>query len=263
MQKPDAPIDLQVCRPEMIPFNIVIATFNSEATLGRCLESVRAISAQAPCNVILVDGASKDNTIGIAKRFADVVDVLISEPDSGVYDAWNKGLAHCSHPWIMFLGSDDYICPTEFMKYLAFVKNQCGADFVSCKVRYVDIDGRTIRVAGRPWDWRTFKKYMCAIHPGSFTSLDYIRRVGEFDESLKICGDYELLLRAGDTLKAAHWPSVPICMQVGGLSDGVQALNETLAVKLKLGYRGRLMSILDYAISVAKYLVRAHLTKSR
>ena len=247
----------------MVDFNIVIATYNSEATLNPCLESIRAVFAAATCNVVLIDGASTDNTLGIAEEFADILSVVVSEPDSGVYEAWNKGLAYCSHPWVMFLGSDDYICPTEFMEYLAFVKNQCGADFVSCKVRYVDIDGRTIRVAGRPWDWRTFKKYMCAIHPGSFTSLEYIRRVGEFDESLKICGDYELLLRAGGTLKAAHWPSAPICMQVGGLSDGVQALNETLAVKLKLGYRGRLMSILDYAIHVAKYLVRAHLTKSR
>lgn len=263
MQKPDAPIDLQVCRPEMIPFNIVIATFNSEATLGRCLESVRAISAEVSCNVILVDGASKDNTLGVAKEFADIVDVVISEPDSGVYEAWNKGLAFCSHQWVIFLGSDDYVCPSEFLEYLSFVKNQQGTDFVSCQVRYVDIDGRTIRVVGRPWDWRSFKKYMCAIHPGSFTSLDYIRRVGEFDESLKICGDYELLLRAGDTLKAAHWPGAPICMQVGGLSDGIRVLNETLVVKLKLGYRGRVLSLVDYATSVAKYVVRKQLTRSR
>lgn len=263
MQKPDAPIDLQVCRPEMIPFNIVIATFNSEATLGRCLESVRAISAEVSCNVILVDGASKDNTLGVAEEFADIVDVVISEPDSGVYEAWNKGLAFCSHQWVIFLGSDDYVCPSEFLEYLSFVKNQQATDFVSCQVRYVDIDGRTIRVVGRPWDWRSFKKYMCTIHPGSFTSLDYIRRVGEFDESLKICGDYELLLRAGDTLKAAHWPGAPICMQVGGLSDGIRVLNETLVVKLKFGYRGRVLSLVDYATSVAKYLVRKQLTRSR
>ncbi len=247
----------------MVEFNIVIATYNSEATLNRCLESIRAVFAAATCNVVLIDGASTDNTLGIAEEFADILSVVVSEPDSGVYEAWNKGLAYCSHPWVMFLGSDDYICPTEFKEYLAFVENQCGADFVSCKVRYVDIDGRTIRVAGRPWDWRLFKKYMCALHPGSFTSLDYFRRVGNFDTSLKICGDYEQLLRAGGTLKVAHWRNAPICMQVGGLSDGIQVLNETLAVKLRMGHRPRLLCLMDHVVAVVKYVVRIYVMGSR
>jgi hypothetical protein len=121
----------------------------------------------------------------------------------------------------MFLGSDDYICPTEFLEYVTFVQRQSDADFVSCQVRYVDADGR------------------------------------------KICGDYEHLLRAGATLKTAHWSNAPICMQVGGLSDGIAVLNETLSVKLKSGCRGRLMSYMDYATSVAKYAVRGYLTNSR
>lgn len=247
----------------MIDCNIVIATYNSENTLDRCLQSIRAISSEVSCNVVLVDGASKDDTLGVAGNFTDIVNVVISEPDSGVYEAWNKALAYCTYPWVMFLGSDDYLCPAEFLEYLSFVEKQQGADFVSCQARHVDIDGRTVRVTGRPWVWKSFKRYMCALHPGSFTSLEFIRRVGKFDDSLKICGDYEMLLRAGDTLRAAYWPGTPICVQVGGLSDDIRALNETLAVKLKLGRRGRVLSIVDYFASVTKYLIRAYLTRSR
>jgi len=247
----------------MIEFDIVIATYNSESTLERCLQSIRAISAEVSCNVVLIDGASTDDTLAVAEKFNDIVTVVVSEPDSGVYEAWNKGLAYCSHPWVMFLGSDDYICPADFLEYLAFVKQQQGVDFVSCQVTYVNDGGQKIRVVGRPWKWKNFKKYMCALHPGSFTSLQYIRRVGTFDESLQICGDYELLLRAGGNLKTAHWPDTPICMQVGGLSDGIRVLNETLAVKLRAGYRGRMMSIVDYVIAVAKYWVRAYVIQSR
>ncbi len=244
-------------------FDIVIATYNSERTLERCLQSIRAISSNVSCNVIMIDGASKDDTLAVAENFTDIVSVVVSEPDSGVYEAWNKGLAYCNHPWVMFLGSDDYICPAEFLEYLSFVEKQQGADFVSCRVKYVTNDDRVIRVVGRPWKWQTFKRYMCASHPGSFTSLDYIRRVGNFDESLKICGDYEMILRAGSNLKAAHWPDVPICMRVGGLSDGIRVLNEALGVKIRAGFRGRIMSIVDYLISVAKYLVRTRLLESR
>ena len=243
----------------MIDFNIVIATYNSEDTLEQCLESVRAIVASASCKVVLIDGASQDNTLGIAEEFADILSVVVSEPDSGVYEAWNKGLSYCSHPWVMFLGSDDYICPVEFLEYLAFVETVKSYDFVSCRVKMVEPDGRVIREVGLPWKWQTFKRYMCVRHPGSFTSLDYIRRVGNFDESLKICGDYELILRAGSSLKAAYWPGVPICMRVGGLSDGIPVLSEALGVKLRAGFRGRIMSIADYLVSVAKYLVRTRL----
>ena len=75
----------------MIDFNIVIATYNSEDTLDRCLESIRAVAAAVSCEVVLIDGASKDNTLGIAEKFADILSVVVSEPDSGVYEAWNKG----------------------------------------------------------------------------------------------------------------------------------------------------------------------------
>ena len=247
----------------MIDFNIVIATYNSEDTLERCLESIRAVAAAVSCEVVLIDGASEDNTLGIAEKFADILNVVVSEADSGVYDAWNKGLTYCNHPWVMFLGSDDYICPAEFLEYLAFVETQKDCDFVSCRVKLVESDGRLIREVGRRWDWRLFRRYMCTLHPGSFTSLEYIRRVGNFDASLRICGDYELLLRAGDMLKAAFWPKAPVYMQIGGLSDSIRGLNEALAIKLRMGHRGRILCFVDYVIAVAKYVVRTYMMSSR
>ncbi|MDH3276178.1 MAG: glycosyltransferase [Gammaproteobacteria bacterium] len=247
----------------MIDFNIVIATYNSEDTLERCLESVRAVAASVSCEVVLIDGASQDNTLGIAEKFGDILSVVVSEPDSGVYEAWNKGLTYCSHPWVMFLGSDDYIRPAEFKEYLAFVETLKKCDFVSCRVRLVEPDGRLIREVGRSWQWQLFRRYMCTLHPGSLTSLDYVRRVGNFDASLKICGDYELLLRAGETLITAFWPKAPVCMQIGGLSDNIRGLNEALQIKLRMGHRARIFCYVDYAIAVAKYVVRTYLTNSR
>ncbi len=247
----------------MIDFNIVIATYNSEDTLDRCLESIRAVAAAVSCEVVLIDGASKDNTLGIAEKFADILSVVVSEPDSGVYEAWNKGLAYCTHPWVMFLCSDDYICPAEFLEYLAFMETQEDVDFVSCRVRLVEPSGRLIREVGRPWQWRMFRRYMCTLHPGSFTSFEYIRRVGNFDASLRICGDYDLLLRAGETLTTAFWPKAPVCMQIGGLSDSILGLNEALAIKLRTGHRGRILCLVDYVIAVAKFVVRTYMMRSR
>ncbi len=247
----------------MIPFNIIVATHNSGETLARCLESVRQVSGRARGRLILIDGASTDDTLEIAEAFADIVDVVVSEPDSGVYDAWNKGLSHCVHPWVLFLGSDDYLRPAEFLRYLGFMENKQGLDFVSCRVRLVDSRDRLIREVGRPWEWRVFKRYMCTLHPGSFTSLEYISRVGMFDESLSICGDYELLLRGGERLKTAFWPVAPVCMRVGGVSDGMRGLEETLAMKLAAGHRHSALCFTDHAIAVIKYMIRTYLMRSR
>ena len=145
----------------MTKFSIVMATYNSEATLHRCLESVREIKVATSCKVILIDGASNDSTLSIAGIFSDIIDVLVSEPDTGVYDAWNKGLKYCTNPWVMFLGSDDYICVAEFLDYLSFVETLSHCDFVSCRVQLIDEEGKAVREAGRPWEWPLFRKYMC------------------------------------------------------------------------------------------------------
>jgi glycosyltransferase involved in cell wall biosynthesis len=247
----------------MIKFDIVIATYNSGKTLERCLQSVRDICGHASPNVIIIDGKSTDDTLAIVECFRDIVNVVVSEPDSGVYEAWNKGIGHCKHSLVIFLGSDDYLCGHEFLNYLDFAASHDDVDFISCRVRLVDPGGRDIRKVGQPWTWRAFRRYMCTAHPGSFTSIDYIRRVGGFNESLRICGDYELLMRAGPDLRTAYWPKSPVCMQTGGMSDGLRVLKETLQVKLDAGYRGRYLSLYDYAVSVAKYMVRSHLLGSR
>lgn len=247
----------------MFDINIVIATFNSAETLQRCLESVRAIAQNQHCNVILIDGGSTDNTLNIANRYRDIITVIESAPDDGVYDAWNKGLRYIRGPWVLFLGSDDYLLPTRFLDYMRFANGYRDVDFISCRVTYVDKHNNPLRVVGSPWDWERFQRYMVALHPGSLTSSRYLERVGGFDSGLQVCGDYDLLLRGGPHLKTAHWPDSPVCMQVGGLSDGILAIREQFIVKLRAGYRRRDLCAMDFAIGVFKYYFRKYWFRSR
>ena len=69
------------------------------------------VQKTSDCELIIIDGDSSDSTLEIIKSFGDEIDVLISEPDNGIYDAWNKGINVSQGKWIMFLGADDQLFP--------------------------------------------------------------------------------------------------------------------------------------------------------
>jgi glycosyltransferase involved in cell wall biosynthesis len=92
-------------REHMIPVSIVIPTRNAGDTLALALTSIRHHAAGA--EVIIVDAESTDDTLAVAGRFPDVVSKLISEPDRGLYDGMNKGLALATRTWLFIMGSDD------------------------------------------------------------------------------------------------------------------------------------------------------------
>jgi glycosyltransferase involved in cell wall biosynthesis len=88
--------------------SIVVPTFNSRRHLSRCLDSIRR-QTYRDFEVVLIDGASTDGTLELLRDYAreDARLKLFSEPDQGIYDAYNKGIERASGEWIHFLGSDD------------------------------------------------------------------------------------------------------------------------------------------------------------
>ena len=89
-------------------FSIIIPTYNSGKTLSISLDSI-AIQTNKRVEVIIMDGASKDNTLTIAEGFKDTITSLkiYSEKDNGVYDAMNKAMDITTGKWLFFMGSDD------------------------------------------------------------------------------------------------------------------------------------------------------------
>ena len=87
--------------------SIVVAVRNGARTLQRCIDSVRN-QAYPHKELIIIDGKSTDGTVGILSCNANAISWWISEPDIGIYAAWNKALLHVKGEWICFLGADDY-----------------------------------------------------------------------------------------------------------------------------------------------------------
>ncbi len=95
--------------------SIIIPVYNAGSTIARTLESVIDQSYQS-VELVVVDGASSDGSLEIISRFQSYIKVFISEQDTGVYAAINKGLDRASGDWILILGADDFLANSSVLQ---------------------------------------------------------------------------------------------------------------------------------------------------
>lgn len=210
--------------------SIIIATYNAEKVLKRCLDSI-VTQKTNDVEILIVDGNSTDSTMEIVQSYGTDVDYSLSEKDKGIYDAWNKALKVAQGDWIMFLGSDDYILPGSIKIYLDYVRHvdRNETDIICAKCNFINKDGKVIAVLGKPYKYEDFKKYMNVIHGTTLHNSNLFKELGTFSLKYKICADYEFLLRR--PLRAEFIDSPLVCVQTGGVSYSVGMLIDTFKIK--------------------------------
>jgi len=215
--------------------SIIIATFNAEATLERCLRSIMEQKSNQ-IELLVIDGGSNDSTARIVKSFGSGVDYFISEPDKGIYDAWNKGVAAAKGQWLMFLGADDCLMPDSLNTYLHFLEKHDPdeVDIICGQCEYYTRNGEFIKVMGIPYEFNEFKHHMLISHGSTLHNRKLFEELGQFDITYRCCADYDFLLRR--PLNAMHIPQPLIAMQTGGASYSFGALYEAYSIKRKHGY---------------------------
>lgn len=213
--------------------SIIIASFNAEADLRACIESIRRQSYE-PKEVIVIDGGSTDGTIDLLERCGDTISYWTSEPDTGIYSAWNKGLAHTKGQWISFIGADDRYAHDECLSTLmeGATSNHLP-DIVCSKAAWVDATGHIIEIGGGPWDWTQMKRFQTVVHSGMLQRASLFSAHGYFSETYKIAGDYEFLLRLGPRTRAVFIDEVIMHLGTSGISRTqlLQAFHERKAVQ--------------------------------
>lgn len=231
----------------MKKISIIIATYNAAKTLKRCLDSI-VPQLTDETELIVVDGASNDATNDIISSYGNNIAVHISEPDQGIYDAWNKGIKKSTGEWLMFIGADDALTPNalnEYNRYLAMDEHN-DLDFVSAKLKVIDDCGRFISYNGNIWNYKRCRRNMEVTHVASITNRKYFERIGLFNIQYKICGDYELLMRGGTEMKAGFVDSIIAIMTIGGVSFSVKGLKEMRVIRRVVGRMNPLENCLIY-----------------
>lgn len=205
--------------------SIITATFNSEKTLSRSLNSILKQTFKG-FEIIIVDGDSKDNTIGIAKNFQKEFSNIniFSEKDCGIYDALNKGINLATGDIIGFLHSDDEFYSTTTLLEIVNEFNKNEIDGVYGNLNYVS--NNLIPKIIRNWESQSFnvkflKKGWMPAHPTLFLRREIYEKHGLFDLKFTISADYDFMLRVlkDETLKFCYLPRVITNMRIGGVSN--------------------------------------------
>lgn len=191
---------------------------NAEATIARTIESFLA-QHHAAKEMLVIDGASTDRTVHIAKSFGAPEITVVSEPDRGMYDALNKGLRLFRGDAMGILNADDRYHDATVLTRVAEALHTHQAvhgdlDFHDGHARIV----RRWRATPRPRSG--FAAGWAPAHPTFYVRRELAEAVGGFDLGLQTAADYDWMLRAIEIHGAslAHIPHVMIDMAMGGRS---------------------------------------------
>jgi glycosyltransferase involved in cell wall biosynthesis len=213
--------------------SVIIGVKNGVATLQRCLDSVAAQDF-ASRETIVIDSASTDGTRELlqANAQAGKLTDYVSEPDGGLYEAWNKGLLRSRGEWICFLGCDDAFHDPQALRHLADAATAArgAAGIVYGLVNRVTHCGAVAEVWGGPWPQAkaaSLAGFMIP-HPGSLHHRSVFEERGMFDESYRVAGDYELVLRELLARDPVFVDRVVVDMRFGGMSSRPAAIWRTL-----------------------------------
>ncbi len=206
-------------------FTIITATYNSGSTLRDTIESVLN-QTYKDIEYIIVDGVSKDNTLDIAREYEPRFEGemrIISEPDNGIYDAMNKGIAAATGDVVGILNSDDFYTSNNILEQIANTFNSNDVDAVYGDIHFVNDDNldKCVRYYSsknfKPWKMRM--GWMPA-HPSFYCKREIYKKYGTFDCSFKIGADFENLLRLifVNKIKTKYIALDCVTMRTGGAS---------------------------------------------
>jgi glycosyltransferase len=208
----------------MKKLSLITTSYNRAHTIG---DTLRSVNAQTFPSIehIIIDGGSTDESMRIIKQDAERMQVCVSEPDHGFYDACNKGLALATGDVVGFLNSDDFYTSPDVVAQVMSVFEDPAIEAVHADLVYVDSENTDrIRRHWKAWDFsrEDYRKGYIPAHPTVFMRRGVYDAIGGFDMQYRLAADYDFLLRAFyvNAIKAVHVPQIWVKMRTGGVTGG-------------------------------------------
>lgn len=214
--------------------SIITVTFNSSSTIKDCITSVNN-QTYTDIEHIIIDGASKDDTVDIVKSLASRVTKIISEPDNGIYDAMNKGIELASGEIIGILNSDDLFYDDGVVAKIVKTFNNNQNESLYGNLVYFNSDDKITRKwHSKPFTPGLFAKSWSPAHPTFYCKKELYEKYGLYKTDYKIAADVELMLRFLELnhISTMFIDDYLVKMRTGGVSN--QGLNSTIIITKEL-----------------------------
>ena len=204
--------------------SIITVCYNSAATIETTIQSVKS---QTYNNIeyIVVDGNSKDGTIAIIKKYEGLITKWVSEPDKGLYDAMNKGIAMATGEVVGLINSDDMYQDSEVIEnVMEQFNNNHELEVLYGNLVYVNYEDTNKVVRNwisKKYYPRFFENANVPPHPSLFVKKKVYEEAGLFDLDYKIASDYEFMLRIfkKHNFKSKYFNRLIVRMRLGGASN--------------------------------------------
>ena len=196
--------------------SVITVSYNSERTIEKTILSVLSQKTNE-IEYIIVDGKSEDKTLDIINKYKDKIDIVISEEDKGISDAFNKGIDRASGEYIAIINSDDQFLPGAFDEFFKEVKEDTDVFFGNGIRLYTD--GKCKKYMADP-NVQELHKSMSLVHPSTIIRKKAYEKYGKFDINLKFVMDRECLLRMlNGGAKFQYNDGFYAIYNMGGVSD--------------------------------------------
>ena len=203
--------------------SIITVVYNGVQTIRQCIESVLAQDFPS-VEYIIIDGNSTDGTQEVIRSYGGAIAKFISEPDTGIYDAMDKGKQIASGEIIGILNADDFYAYSTVIKEVA--SQMSSGNFKACYGDLQYVDASNEEIVRRQWisgkySSGAFLNGWMPPHPTFFVRKEVYEKFGKFRLDLGSAADYELMLRFihKGGISITYLPKVLVKMRVGGVSN--------------------------------------------
>ena len=192
----------------LIKISIITVCWNSESTIEKCIQSVINQSYKN-IEYIIIDGKSDDSTVDIIKEYSPYIEYYISEPDSGLYDAMNKGIELASGEYILLLNSDDWYTE-DCVQTLLDEKLKSEAELVSALANYIDENEEFQFTTGEDLLDETTHIRNPLRHETMLVSKELYNKFGPYDEKYRVIADFHFILKLYQAKVSHHLVKKPL-----------------------------------------------------
>lgn len=172
--------------------SVLTVVYNGEKTIGRTIESI-ITQDYLELEYIIVDGNSKDNTLAVIEPYKDKIAKVISEPDTGIYDAMNKAIGLATGEYICLINADDWLEPNIISEVAEYITRNPNNDIYHGNVNYHYEHRASKIIYPQPMNSRLFWIGMPIFHSTMFVKNEVYQKIN-YDTKYRLISDFKFVL---------------------------------------------------------------------